>query len=125
VNKRPAVLVVDDDEHLRTMLSEALRIRGFTPIVAEDGVRAQSVITQRVPEVVLLDLMMPNMSGWDYLDWLRTEGYLDKTKVIILTAHNEPNEEELLQKGAIVVLRKPAHLRDIFKSIDAALTAAA
>lgn len=79
------VLVVDDDPAIRFMLTDALAQEGWEVDAAEHGVAALAKIRRAQPDVILLDLMMPVMDGWETVERLRHEGYED-IPVIVLTA---------------------------------------
>ena len=83
------ILLVDDEEDFRRSVSEALERRGFTVVPAEDGSRAIKIIKQDPPNVIILDLNMPGMSGIDTLKKIR-EIWPD-IPVIILTGHGDMN----------------------------------
>jgi DNA-binding response OmpR family regulator len=113
------VLVVDDDPALRVMLAEFLRRKDFQVLLAEDGVKAQRVMNLHSPALILLDLMMPKMNGWDFLAWLRDENLLPGTKVIAISAFENSAEDiqRLIGAGASLFLRKPFDLPDLFTLI--------
>jgi CheY-like chemotaxis protein len=84
------VLVVDDDEAIRAAVSELLRDEGYEVECAATGAQALEAL-QESPElfgVVVLDLMMPEMNGWELLDTLRADASLQRVPVIILSAFN-------------------------------------
>ena len=66
------VLVVDDDETIRALVSDVLRLRGFRVETAADGQQALTRIQAARPDAVVLDLMMPIMDGWTFLERCRT-----------------------------------------------------
>ena len=70
------VLVIDDDLPLRGMLAAALRQHGFQVLLAGDGAEGQRALTIHNPDVVLLDLAMPDVNGWDFLQRLQETGHL-------------------------------------------------
>jgi CheY-like chemotaxis protein len=81
----PRVLVVDDDPAIRRMLDQTLREEGLLVDCAEHGVAALARVHEHPPDLIILDLMMPVMDGWETVDRLREEGY-DDIPVIVLTA---------------------------------------
>jgi CheY-like chemotaxis protein len=83
------VLVVEDTEDARDILARMLRLGGFTAITAEDGFAALQALEQGVPDLVLLDLMMPKMNGVELLDRLRHDPRWRNVPVILLTAMSE------------------------------------
>jgi CheY-like chemotaxis protein len=84
------VLVVDDDEAIRTLVTTVLRRRGLTVETARNGAEALDHLRTSRPLVVLLDLMMPVMNGWDVLDHLERVAPSDRPVVIVLSAGSEP-----------------------------------
>jgi DNA-binding response OmpR family regulator len=85
---RPArtVLVVEDDTVIREALAEGLASEGFEVQEAGDGAEALALITSRAPDLILLDLMMPKMTGWQLMDELRKSPALHDIPVVIVTA---------------------------------------
>src|SRR5712691_8867040 len=96
---RKRVLVIDDDLPLRGMLAAALRQAGFQVLLAGDGAEGHRALTIHKPEVVLLDLAMPNVNGWDFLQRLQETGMLGKTRIIVLSAHLRVDPQAVLQMG--------------------------
>lgn len=84
------ILVVDDDDAIRTLLFTVLRRRGFKVDVARNGVEAVERCAACAYAVVLLDLMMPRMSGWEVLETLAREPMQTRPVVLVLTAGLEP-----------------------------------
>lgn len=84
------VLVVDDDDAIRSLVTTVLRRRGLHVDTARNGVEALERIQTCSYLVLLLDLMMPAMNGWDVLDHLETEPRHRRPVVIVLTAGSEP-----------------------------------
>jgi CheY-like chemotaxis protein len=83
---RPArILVVDDDPAIATLIAEALTDEGYTVRLAHNGPGALSIIAAQVPDLVLIDLLMPGMSGLELLHAVRTRGHGD-LPVILMTA---------------------------------------
>jgi CheY-like chemotaxis protein len=100
------ILVVDDDFAFTRVLSDVLSDAGYRILVAEDGPRALQVVCAQRPALVLLDLVLPGMSGTAVLAQLRS-GANPTLPVIILSAN--PAANALLQDGANAVLIKPFH----------------
>ncbi len=80
------VLVVDDDKDIRESLVEILRDEGYEVTSACNGAEALEAIDRRAPDVMLLDLMMPVVNGWEVLETLRLRGTHPKLPVVILSA---------------------------------------
>jgi CheY-like chemotaxis protein len=80
------ILVVDDDAAIRALLLIVLRRRGFHVDTARNGAEAVDRCARCTYSVILLDLMMPVMSGYEFLEWLRRDGRAERPLVIVLTA---------------------------------------
>jgi CheY-like chemotaxis protein len=103
------VLLVDDEADFVETLAERLEIRGFVPVVALDGPAALQRIEESVPDVMVLDLKMPGMSGLEVLrESLRKAPGLP---VVMLTGHgSEQERDEALASGASTYLQKPVEI---------------
>lgn len=102
------ILVVDDDQHLRTILKHVLEQGGFQVELAEDGRQALACLQQELPDLVLLDVMMPGLDGFDVLRELRGRFRTHHLPVIMLTAKGEtPQKVRGLEQGANDYLCKP------------------
>lgn len=116
--ERKRVLVIDDDMPLRGMLAAALRQAGYQVILAGDGAEGHRALTIHKPEVVLLDLAMPNVNGWDFLQRLQETGFLSKVRIIVVSAHLRVDPQAVLQMGVSAILPKPFHLPDLLELIE-------
>jgi CheY-like chemotaxis protein len=110
VRRRPSVLVVDDDEAIRQVISEVLLDEGYEVVCAENGVQALSELhKERPPDLVLLDLMMPVMSGWEVLEELQSSDELSRIPVVVVSAMAGPGVHEHLSK--------PIDLEDLLSTV--------
>jgi two-component system, OmpR family, alkaline phosphatase synthesis response regulator PhoP len=113
------ILVVDDKAELRTLLKSYLTQEGFEVIVSRDGQEALYNARREKPDLVILDLMMPEMSGYEFL---RTYNREADTPVIILTARLDENDKVLgLELGADDYVTKPFSLRELTARVRANL----
>jgi CheY-like chemotaxis protein len=103
------VLVVDDDAEIRETLMLLLEREGYGVIGAENGAQALVALRQSHPSVMLLDLMMPVMSGWEVLDELETTGELANVPIVVVSAMCAP--------GARACLRKPVDLDELLEVV--------
>jgi DNA-binding response OmpR family regulator len=104
----PEVLIVDDDPDIRAMLRFALADQETTVIDAADGVQALYILESEPPDVMVLDLMMPNLDGYGVLEAMRERGLAPATRVIILTAKSEGRDlVRAWELGADDYLTKP------------------
>ena len=116
--EKKRVLVIDDDLPLRGMLAAALRQHGFQVLLAGDGAEGQRALTIYHPDVVLLDLAMPDVNGWDFLQRLQETGHLGKVPIIVVSAHVRVEPQALLQMGVAAILPKPFNLSDLIDVIE-------
>jgi CheY-like chemotaxis protein len=87
----PKILVVDDEADQRTVIYHSLRTAGYSVTEAADGEEALKKLKRTKFDLVLLDIMMPRMSGYDVLDQLRAMPKHENTPVIVITAKHEPH----------------------------------
>jgi DNA-binding response OmpR family regulator len=113
------ILVIDDKANIRTLVKDYLTAENFRVVTAEDGQQALYVARHEKPDLVLLDIMMPNMGGFEFLKAYRKE---QNTPVILLTARLEESDKVLgLELGADDYVTKPFGLRELVARINAVL----
>src|SRR3954466_15159542 len=111
---KPIVLVADDEPSMVAMLSSHLRSKGYTVLEANDGDQAWELAQEHLPNLVLLDVMMPGMSGWEVCRKIREAVSLAHTGVIMLTGIGENlNEMTSPLYGADAYLDKPFEFSDL------------
>ena len=115
---RKRVLVIDDDLPLRGMLAAALRQHGFQVLLAGDGAEGQRALNIHKPNVILLDLAMPEVNGWDFLQRLKETGHLGKVPIIVVSAHLRTDPQAILQMGVSAILPKPFNLPELIDLIE-------
>lgn len=114
-----SVLLVDDEERLLSLLKAYLTQEGFHPLTARNGRDALIVARQEKPDIIVLDLMMPELDGYDFLRHYRKES---DTPVILLTARLEEVDKVLgLELGADDYVTKPFSPRELTARIRAVL----
>ena len=91
------VLVVDDEEAIRLPIADALADEGYEVLTAANGAQALAVVRICEPHAVILDLMMPVLNGWGFLEACRREQLCGRTRVLIVSAYHKlaaaaPNE---------------------------------
>ena len=101
------VLVVDDDPNIRRMIIAALKRDGYAFREAPNGRDALDVMRAEHPDVVVLDLMMPVMSGWDVLRERMSDPELRRIPVIIVSANRDPEVAHAVSQGICAFLPKP------------------
>ncbi|MGD1995267.1 MAG: response regulator [Anaerolineae bacterium] len=115
---RRLALIVEDDRDLAIIFAEALHAADYETEIARRGNEALACLASMTPEIVILDLHLPRVSGADILRQIRSEERLMETRVIIVTA--DPREAETLYEGADLTLIKPidfGQLRDLAKRL--------
>jgi adenylate cyclase len=116
------VLVVDDEEHNRTLLRDPLEAAGYEVMEAEDGSRALELMAGRTPDVVLLDVMMPRMHGFELCQRLRQEPRTASIPILMVTALAERHERLMgIKVGANDFLLKPVDLQDVILRVGNAV----
>ncbi len=98
--KQSLVLVVEDEAESRDTLRELLELEGYTVETAANGKAALALLDAIDPCIVLLDLFMPVMDGWQVIDQLRADGRLGRMNVVIITSaeHRAPADLPVFQK---------------------------
>jgi DNA-binding response OmpR family regulator len=113
------ILVVDDQSNVRRLLQEYLEEQGFRVVTAVDGQAAIYTARHEQPDLILLDIMMPKMDGYQFLRQYRQER---QTPIIIITARDEETDAVLgLDLGADDYVIKPFRMRELTARIRAAL----
>ena len=107
----PLALVIEDHEDIATVFSEALRAVNFETEVIHSGDVALTRLAATMPDLVILDLNLPYVSGEEILHHISTDARLGKTRVIITTAH--PDMARGLEDEADLVLLKPISFRQL------------
>jgi two-component system, OmpR family, response regulator ChvI len=108
----PLVAIVDDEEHLRTTLSHALRAEGFRTALHADGAAAWEAFSAALPDLVILDIIMPRMDGLELCRRIRSVS--QQVPVMFLTSRDEEFDRVLgLELGADDYLCKPFSLREL------------
>ncbi|MGO2133172.1 MAG: response regulator transcription factor [Halomonas sp.] len=116
------VLVVDDEPNILLSLEFLMQQAGFDVATAEDGERALASVAEQTPEVILLDISLPGISGFDVLERLRADPAHATTPIIMLTAHGrEVEREKGLALGADDYITKPFSTRDLVEKVQALL----
>lgn len=107
------VLVIDDDENLDMVLVDKLTFSGFDASYAIDGVLGLKKALEIKPDVILLDVIMPNMSGWETLEKIRVDAWGEKVKVIMLTSLDKPESvAHAMEQGSTVFIVKTNYTLD-------------
>src|SRR3954454_6899454 len=112
------ILLVEDDNNLREIYSARLQAEGYTIVAAKDGEEALVVAKAEKPDLVISDVMMPKISGFEMLDILRNTDGLKDVKIIMLTALGQNDDQQRASKlGADrYMVKSQVTLEDIVKA---------
>jgi two-component system alkaline phosphatase synthesis response regulator PhoP len=114
------ILIVDDEPEIVRGLADNLKFEGYATLTASNGVDALALATREAPDLILLDVMMPTMSGWDVCRQLRRQGI--EVPIIMLTARGEEADRvQGLELGADDYVTKPFSLRELLARVRAVL----
>ncbi len=113
------IMIIDDEEHLTSLVQAYLLKDGYQAIVSHDGKDGLALARKENPDLIILDVMMPEMDGYDFLRNFRRE---NQTPVILLTAKVEENERVIgLELGADDYITKPFYPRELMARVKAVL----
>jgi len=122
VEKAPTILIVDDEEDILELLAYNLEREGFHTLVAKDGQRAINIAESTCPDLIILDVMMPNVDGLQACALLREHPKLENVPILMLTARTEEEDHVLgLDAGADIYLTKPISIPVLISQVKAAL----
>lgn len=119
------ILLVEDDISLRDVYFARLQAEGFELAVASNGEEALAMAVKERPDLIVLDIMMPRISGFDVLDIVRTTPEIAHTKVIMMTALGSPTDKERGEKLGVdkYLVKSQVTLEDVVATIKSVLQA--
>ena len=118
------ILLVDDDPDLVEIVQTFLESRGYRVETAMDGVEALARLEEVHPELVLLDIMMPRMDGWEVARIINGHPEMGDVRIVMLTARGEfADKQEGLRSGADDYIVKPIHLEELAERVERNLEA--
>lgn len=114
-----AVMLVDDDATNRNLVSEILDLCGYESIQASSGAEALTILTDQAVDVILLDIMMPDMDGWEFCRQLKQSINLAHIPIIMLTALvDDVSRQKSFDVGADDFITKPFKMDDLVSRIE-------
>jgi two-component system alkaline phosphatase synthesis response regulator PhoP len=120
--EQKTVIIVEDEVDAADMFGEMMRVNNFRVLKSYSSKPAMSLIAKERPDVVILDIMMPDISGLEILKYLRSEPNLTEIPVIIVSAKGLPADIKIgLDAGASIYLTKPVGFRDLKDAVDKVL----
>ena len=119
MKKYPYIMVVDDEQAILSLLSRTLEPEGYGVVIADNGSAALELLEEHTPDLIILDIMMPGLDGFQVLDLIRQRF---SVPVIMLTAKREVNTaRDALNLGADDYVRKPFGRGELLARIRAKL----
>ncbi|MFN8412407.1 MAG: response regulator [Anaerolineales bacterium] len=120
----PKILIVDDDESASMLLEKIVAMSGNDPISINDSTKALALAKAESPELFLLDLMMPNLNGYELCELLRSEPQFEKTPIIVVSAMEDVSSKtKAREAGANDYVTKPYHIDDLIERMNKLLKA--
>lgn len=116
-NLNPKVLIVDDEDFFRRIVAMGFEREGFTVCQADNGEDGLSLARTELPDLILLDLVMPKLLGFEVCQALRSDTKFSRTAVIIMSAKSyKPDFDKAAELGADDYVVKPFEFQDLLKT---------
>ena len=118
---RKCILVIDDEPDTADMFAEMMQLNGYRVVVSYGGAQALRMVARERPDLVMLDVMMPDVSGMDILRFMRRDPRLEQIPVLVVSARSRPDDIQAgLEAGANQYLTKPVSYRELHKAVEEA-----
>ena len=118
------ILVVDDETAVAKLIARAIKAShpDYEVSIANDGFRAGSIVATMKPDVVILDLRMPGMDGYEVCKMIKSQDGTRHTEILAITAYPSPeNQRRILECGARLCLGKPLDIENLLKEVEMSL----
>jgi DNA-binding response OmpR family regulator len=126
VTSQKSVLIIEDEEDAAELFAEMMRISGFRVAKTSKSQPAIAMMTADKPDLVLLDIMMPEISGLDILRQMRLDPNLSTIPVIVVTAKSMPSDiKNGMEAGASTYLTKPVGFQELKEAVERTLSSTA
>ncbi|WDO12091.1 response regulator [Flavobacterium sp. WW92] len=113
------ILIVDDEPNIVMSLEYTFKKNNFEVFIARDGQEALDILQTAQPNIIILDIMMPNVDGYNTLEQIKREEKLKDTKVIFLSAKNKEKDiEKGLSLGADLYMTKPFSVKKLVEQVN-------
>ena len=120
--EKPRILLVDDEPSIVKMVGKRLEVEGFSVLVATDGQEGLNKAQQERPDLMILDLMLPKLNGYEVCTMLKQDTRYQKIPVILFTAKAQDKDEKLgMECGANAYVRKPFRAQELLEKIRSLL----
>ena len=120
--RKLVVLIAEDDTELTGLLRLTLEQEGFQVIISNEAIKALSLINLFQPDVVVTDIVMPEVSGIDLIRWIRQTPSYDQLPIIAISAHGDNLLQQAKEAGATATLRKPDELNQLAETVKRLVT---
>ncbi|MBP5983467.1 MAG: response regulator [Fluviicola sp.] len=112
------ILIVDDEPNIVLSLDYLVRKKGYTPFIARNGSEALAIAHAEIPDLILLDIMMPDIDGYEVCQTLKSDERFAATKIIFLSAKSKKEDiEKGLQMGADKYFTKPFSTKQLLQEM--------
>ncbi|MBW3564288.1 MAG: response regulator [Acidobacteria bacterium] len=111
------ILIVDDDQPIRNLVRQIVHRLGYPARDAANGEEAIAQLENQLPDLLVLDLMMPKVSGWEVLEWLQERDHLPSLPVVVLTAVGSSKMKGLDDFDVQAVIAKPFEVSELMNKL--------
>ena len=113
------ILIADDEHKIIMTLEYTFRKSGYEVFIARDGSEVLELLKEEIPDVILLDIMMPNVDGYTTLQEIKKQNQLAECKVIFLSAKSNPRDiEKGIALGADAYITKPYSIKKLVQQVE-------
>lgn len=116
-NLTKRILIVDDDQFFIKLLGMALRKNNYEVLLAMQGKEAITILQQQTVDMIIVDLMMPELDGLGFLHWLRQEAKLNTPTLVLTGMVKSSTEAEVRNAGATDLIYKPIKVPDLLAKV--------
>ncbi|RMF27348.1 MAG: DNA-binding response regulator [Cyanobacteria bacterium J083] len=116
------LLLIDDDPNLILLVKDYLEFRGYDVATAENGIEALEILEQKIPDMIICDVMMPEMDGYAFVQHIRQDSRTNKIPVLFLSAKGQSQDRvKGLNEGADVYMVKPFEPEELVAQVESSL----
>lgn len=116
------ILIVDDEPNILLSLEFLMKKEGYSVFIARDGAEALEILCDEIPDVVILDIMMPEVDGYEVCAYIKSRETLTDTRIIFLSAKTKDADiEKGYAMGADLYISKPFSTRQLVKEVKSLL----
>ena len=124
--ERQRILIVDDEPSIVKMVGKRLEVEGFDVLIAMDGQEGLAKAQAESPDLIILDLMLPKLNGYEICTMLKQDTRYQKIPILLLTAKAQSKDEQLgMECGANAYMRKPFQAKELIEKIRSLLAQSA